>query len=1090
MQLQVTNHCDCLPISQQHFRRLASTDGAAAVSSSTTTVEDKCSYHYHQQSNPSIKHDAPMLAHVPRATENISELTQRLLATSIDRPNKSFHRVLDEARTDASTLKTMRLKPEEAKDMFILPPDLLMDVKAAINFFSRRENSHGIRIGAQSPGESNDSQEQLPTASPTSISHEQKVPGPILCARLLELLGVPNHYHSLQSSSLTPPLLVVHSSQVDMLLECCLQTNLALSRSCETGRYSLIGIDINLQLHPNSDYETMATESASKSAAQLAEEIWRCVWNMRIKYTSGRRGAPSHILKHTANVTMRQHHAPSSTVRIGRIGSLETGAESPILSYLTANRHGGSDKIVSEEVDRDYLNYSPTWVPMASELGDGDDASPIPWSPKDKLRYDQSLIVFNTVLASYAKLSSSASGTRNEVRKDMLQSAERLLLEVASNNRETPSPSNILQCLQPDAISFNTTMSAWAAFSGRNPAGGDGAHSRNAGASAERAESILKMMQELWDEERSNFSTYQSMQKAWEAEYGRGGSEELPLHPSQEGQPPSGRYIAPNISTYNTVLSAWSSSPDSLAAVRALKVYQTILNRGNVACLARESLLVPQQPTVAVKTKKARRDSTRARDALPDSRTLVALLQSFPNLSSSVGFTTAIDTVESIYQSMKQYDKQMQWSMNKGILDQLSHLGDDSKRGKRARWDPILNVYSFNTLIKILSNLGNSWEENLQCCERIDALIGELSTGLKRNCLPNAVTAWANCAKYAEGDNERARMCAEKAGAYVDSLLTDYNCIEGKNRKYLIQAVNEAIVLYGRARMPADADALFNRAKKSQLHNLGTLSDVIGALCEGSDDIAHSEMALRYLLEYEQEKMKIGLHSSFTPDHKYTKMYNAVIKGLLDSSSKKRGIEQAQTMLSHMISNHESNPSRHIARPNTTSFALVISALAQRGNNTHLLEDLLSKMEELHERHGTNVAPNLVIYNLLLKSYARNDCDENDALPSALKLLGRMEKRNISPDDLSNSYMLMMLSRKKKDDGFDKETNSQLDLDLDNLDDLNLSGLNLGDSSPTSKSFNSIMNSELSFPFCYSISKLPPPHLHSLSHKFIQQRVH
>jgi len=193
---------------------------------------------------------------------------------------------------------------------------------------------------------------------------------------------------------------------------------------------------------------------------------------------------------------------------------------------------------------------------------------------------------------------------------------------------------------------------------------------------------------------------------------------------------------------------------------------------------------------------------------------------------------------------------------------------------------------------------------------------------------------------------------------------------------------------------------------------------------------------------------------------------------------KTRGLEQAESLLAHMVSSHESNP-RHIARPNTTTFARVMSALAQRGDNAYRLEDLLSKMESLHHRRKSvprgspdaqlvaQVAPNIVVYNLLLKSYARSNDD--GALQSAMKLLGRMEKNpDVSPDDLSNSYILTLLNRR---DGADVNgaasaiennklvgpslTSLNLDIDNLNLSDLNLNGQNL---EPTSKSFNSILN--------------------------------
>ena len=64
------------------------------------------------------------------------------------------------------------------------------------------------------------------------------------------------------------------------------------------------------------------------------------------------------------------------------------------------------------------------------------------WSSKDRWWYNKWVVVFNAVLAVYAKL---ALGVRPEVQREMVQSAERLLLEVAGrrgtiDTDEGPSP--------------------------------------------------------------------------------------------------------------------------------------------------------------------------------------------------------------------------------------------------------------------------------------------------------------------------------------------------------------------------------------------------------------------------------------------------------------------------------------------------------------------------------------------------------------------------------------------------------------------------------------------------------------------------
>ncbi len=219
-----------------------------------------------------------------------------------------------------------------------------------------------------------------------------------------------------------------------------------------------------------------------------------------------------------------------------------------------------------------------------------------------------------------------------------------------------------------------------------------------------------------------------------------------------------------------------------------------------------------------------------------------------------------------------------------------------------------------------------------------------------------------------------------------------------------------------------------------------------------------------------------------SPDMKYTKMYDSVIAGYLNCDTKKRGLAQADALLEHMVSSHKSNP-RRIARPNTTSFAILMAALSRRGNNTLRMEALLKKMEALNYCRMSvhknlqdaelvaNVVPNIVCYNTLLKAFARSS--DGGALQSAMKLLGRMgADLDIKPDSISDRYMFgIVKSQKASSDAIKHFNHGPTNLDMDSLhfDDLNLNGRN---QDPTSKSFNSIMNGKCACPLMLNISKL------------------
>lgn len=949
--------------------------------------------------------------------EHILELTQTLLSPS-NNPRKKFEQTLVHSRRDDRLLRKMQLTSDEARGMYILPQALLTDVHSAIMHFSKKENFQGMVIHWK--------EDEGSLTQVTSVQKgKKKLPGPMICVKLLELIGIPHMHASLssqsaaQSSNDASLKTIVHSSQVDQILECCLETAAALSRSCQTGKYSLLGNDLRWQ----SDEDGVQLNGGRKSAAQLCEEIWRSIWNMQINYTSARNST---------------HHIPPR-IRIGRIGSIGNANINSVEVYLSAMRDG-----MKHSEDNDVTSAM----------------NAILWSPKDQRRYDKSVIIFNTVLAAYAKLTSSASGARPEMRRDMAQKAEQLLLEVSSKSGTTgilePSPSTVLQCLEPDVISFNTILKAWSEFSHRHfvPKGRNNLAEAELDQDlnhvgtvvAERTESILEQMQSIWDEERSTRTTLQSIRFAHE---GRG---------EVEGR--GGRTIAPNTSSYNSVLKAWSRSSDAKAAVRALQVYRSMIHQSNTTCHARYALALERQLV---------------ENAVPDSRTFVLLLQSLQNISLSMSFRDAFDAIDLVIDSMKQWDKQTEWSAKKRIAP-----SDDAI---------ILNAFSHNTLITTLSKLPRSWEENYQCCLRIDSIIDGISHASQLR--PAAAVAWVKCAVHAD-NLEQLQLCAKKSGAHIDALLNSMQSPDDDNfsesGKHYIHAISDAIELYGRAGFPSKADELFQRAKSFNLHSLTMLSTIIGALChDGTEDIAFVDKAKHYLLEFESETMRMS-HLLVVPDMKYTKMYNAVIAGYLNCNMKERGLKNAKALLTHMLSSNESNP-RHIARPNTTSFARVMSALAQRGDNTRLLEELLKKMEELNQRRkrvlgsstdaelAAHVVPNIVVYNILLKAYARSK--DEDALQSAMKLLAQMEADpTLNPDEISNSYVLELLSR--KDDGPNTNANASpsdkilggsdmVNLDSGNInleeidsDNIHLEDLNLnGQTHPTSKSLTSIINVHL-----------------------------
>eukprot|EP00985_Skeletonema_marinoi_P010987 scaffold5174_cov117-Skeletonema_marinoi.AAC.2 len=981
-------------------------------------------------------------------SKEISETTRRLLSMNSSLTQhgyalRDFEQILINAREDESLLQKLQISPADTRTMLLIPPQLLNDVHEAVVHYSKIDSLVEIDIPVHNQLEAADNKIMENEIGMHTI--KKKVPSTMVCALLLELIGIPQYYSHISTPTSTdsPPIMTVHSSQVDKMIECSLLTTAALSNTCRVGRNSLIGYDFNSQNINNA-------HSATKTAAALAEEIWRSVSNMQILYTSGNRSSE----------ISDEPDLPRPPIRIGRIGFIGEQEYNPLMEYVSALREvadeGNADRdfvneqdTISDVDDFDYID-DPSVVPTTLSVGN----NVVPWSPKDQRRYDQTLMMFNSVLDAYAKLGSSASGTRPEIRREMVMNCERLLLEVVAREKTNISPETILQHVQPDGISFNTVMKAWAGMSPKQRGNSKDEYAKTiSSATAERTEGILEMMHEYYEKERAHMNTLETIQASWRE---RGGSS---IALGVLSTAPNSIPVTPNTASYNIALNAWSKSSDPDSAIKALELFKRMVQRCNNACIAREAMVIDSAEA-------AHGTNPRVFNAIPDSRTFTALLSALNHTSST--FNEACDLVLSIFVVMKEWDDQLRWCSEHKIGP--PYLFRDSNR--------VLNEFTYNALIRTLSRLPatNSWEEHYECCNQIDKIIEEMSESVSPNAITRGfgINAWAACAMQAQSDKSHVEQCAEKASVHLYHLLSDYTKFESE-KSVKINAINDVINLYGKASQPIKAVEVFETAKEKQLYNLQSLAVIVDALAKNSYmDISYVDKAKQYLLEFERDKMRMSPSLVF-PDMKYTKMYNSVISGYLNCNQKDKGLAQAQSLLAYMIESHESNP-RHIARPNTTSFVPVMSSLAYN-DGPLLLEKLLSKMESLYQRRNSilphspdaklvaNVEPNTTACNTLLKAYARVGNRQ-----SALQLLGRMEKdANLSsarPDDNTHAIMSTLFS----DDSSAKTISSdssvdgkKVNLDILNVNGINLKDLNLNgqDLKPTAKSFESMMNSKL-----------------------------
>ena len=913
---------------------------------------------------------------------DVAELTRQLLLNRTGNSTTTgiVKTLMEEASSNEPFLKSLRLSQSDTQSMFLLPPDLLKDVHLTVSHFSKHEHFEGII--SDSPGGKNN-----------------KIPGPVLCVMLLELIGIPHYYNYMAKKLDSPPLLTVHSSQIDQILHCCLQTVLALSKSCKTGKGSLIGYNFKFSGHHCQSNET-------KTAAHVAEEIWQSVWNMEIVFT------------HQTRTLYSDPPAIQMPSILSKINAFQGNA---VLEYVRPVE-------------------SNTKTSLAS------------WSKKDQRRHKQAVSLFNSTLAAYARLGSSASGIHPELRREMVQSAERMLLELASKNISViPSPSTILLCTRPDVISFNTAMNAWSQLSPgfKQDRKYDDHTTFIATLTAERTQAILETMQELFDEERTALSTIQTTEIAWEKQ---GDVELLQSHA-----------VFPNTSSYNTVLNAWSRTSSSDSIDKAMRIFQMMIDRCNSSCTGRNSMMRLNSHLQHTKNDSLGQDS-----AYPDSRTFVALLGCCSNLKSR-SFKESVEVIERILDIIRHWEEQLHWSKQQSIQPPGVH-------SSTIVTNPILNIFTYNALIKAFSSISkSSWEESLFCCHRIENLISQM------NAVPDAITrgiainAWINSANFANSDRAKTELCKQKAFDHLELLLSPETMSSQYSHKIVISravhAINDVIMFCGKNFMPVKANELFLHAKELGMYNLTTISATVDALAQ-SKDISHVQQALGHVLNLEKEMP--GKHPLFTATKKrdYIWMYNACITGFINADQND-GCDKAHNLLLHMLDSHARNP-RYIGRPNTTSFAVVMDALAQRGKSTET-KALLTKMEELsHQRKtsplgkglDTTVEPNIIHYNTLMTSCIRSG--ESGDVKMANELFSRMNNdSNIpSPDAITNSLMLQLSGVRSEDT--DSENHPTIsrnisihtasDISTINIDDVILDTINQN-ANTSSKSFNAIMKS-------------------------------
>jgi hypothetical protein len=399
---------------------------------------------------------------------------------------------------------------------------------------------------------------------------------------------------------------------------------------------------------------------------------------------------------------------------------------------------------------------------------------------------------------------------------------------------------------------------------------------------------------------------------------------------------------------------------------------------------------------------------------------------------------------------MKYWNEQLQWSSRQSTSPDVGLLSSQDQM------DPILNIHAYNTLIKAFSGIPRSWEESLQCCNRIEEIISQNMNTVAPDDISRsiAINAWSKCAGSANHDLTKKKFCADKACTHLDFMLLDSSRTQSPtditndgdfNNNFssrVLHSLNHVMTLCGESYMPKEANELFLRAKECNLCNLSTISATVEALAQ-SKDVIYVEKAMGYILELERDMgLKRFANNISSKRHDYTRMYNACIDGFISVGQR----DKAHNILLRAIKRQSENP-MHIWRPNSTSFALVMDALAQQGRFNEI-ESLLTTMEQMKQERNTSrdenmdnsVEPNIIHYNTLMTSYVRSK--HESALEYAQKLFNRMKNDQSlpSPDTVTNALMLQLQNKSssKEDSQADQANINTASLIGSNISSINL----------------------------------------------------
>jgi len=653
-------------------------------------------------------------------------------------------------------------------------------------------------------------------------------------------------------------------------------------------------------------------------------------------------------------------------------------------------------------------------------------------SNHEEIRTTKVTHLYNNTLNTWSVI--AATERDPMIAKDAALRAERLLLDLAmsrrgkvghdgTNEQNAESKSTLLKYLQPDVVSFNTTINAWSKSGRFEHVHGQKVDVTTASA-AERSESILRLLLDLHDKAKG-----------------------LDYNDS----------ILPDRMSYEPVIQAWSRAYNPEAPERATKILEDMVERYNQAYSEADGPCFNHTN----------------RPPFPSRQTFSSVLTTWARTSlmnpSSKKCSHAIENAESLFRQMKK----------------LGDDGYEQNKPDTIAYNALLQVYAnhVEVLLRQKHHRVATIESAIDLCNRMEELVAEMvnvssnkgdsitnedtypdCTTHKVAMLPliNLGTEIMNLKKN-QKISVRAIDCASTAKDHLKELT-----LSRSPEPLLLHSVKDLMTIFASTGDTDGMKDVYDFFSILQAKS-GSLMQVSGNDYEEILDLLLKSRNGRFVVADLEDAMLDETHKDigFQPS---TRMLNSLIDANAKLASEHINYSRrADRIMMIIIGRYKDSLDaiskgvgtlKHckVARPNTFTMHSVIAAYADACGNRDLpsksraeaierMEEILAMMEDMRKENmnpvgGAQVAnytagvrPNVKTYNILLNAYYSRTKfvkDINDVrflLEKAEKLVKRMayladteENVTAKPDHYTYSSLLNILAQSKLPEAADKAT--------------------------------------------------------------------